>query len=269
MWIAALIVMLGACDEFKSANIGTGSEGDGSSSSGDESTTLPPTTDGGTTAATDSAGNTTTADGPTTGDASDSTPTSDGETTADPTMDPTTTGTMETTSDPGSSSSSGAPASDSDPTTGPMICEQQDTEPNDLDNADEFVDLGSIGCGPTQYDFAGTIEDGNDEDWLGYGGAWDCGATNDPQVFIDVTGNNVEVCVSPACVVNTTAYYTCAEGTNWTVDGGDYGCCSTDVVRMNVNCGATTNESLVASIRVRSGDAVCEDYALSYAYLVQ
>ena len=132
-----------------------------------------------------------------------------------------------------------------------------------------FVDLGDIGCGPTQYDFAGTIEDDNDQDWMGFLGDWSCGSTNDPQVFIDIVDDNVEVCVTPACVVDTIAYYSCVEGENWAPNGNDFGCCSTDVIRMNVDCDNTINESLVASIRVRDPEAVCEDYALDYAYLVQ
>ena len=123
-------------------------------------------------------------------------------------------------------------------------------------------------CGSTTYDFDGTIEDANDEDWLAYLGTWECGEPN-PRVVADVADNNVEVCATPLCVQEVTAFYTCVTGNNWSEGGNNLGCCSTDVVRMDVNCSGTGDESLFVSFRVRDSDAVCEDYALSYAYEVQ
>lgn len=155
-----------------------------------------------------------------------------------------------------------------DPTTGVMTCENLDIEPNDEGGEEETQYLGEIFCGADFYDVDGTIEDGFDDDWFAFFGDWVCGAPN-PRVVIDVVDNNVEVCATPLCFQNATAIYSCVEGDNWFEGGSNLGCCSSDIIRMNVNCDGVSDESLIAGFRVRSDDAACEDYTLSYAFEVQ
>jgi hypothetical protein len=184
-----------------------------------------------------------------------------------PTTGPSTESESETRTSNGESSTGGDDETTADPTTGVQTCEPLDEEPNDAGGKAETQYLGELACGPDSFDVDGTIQDGSDLDWFAFFGNWICGAPN-PRVVVDVADNNVEVCVTPLCFENVTAFYTCVEGDNWS-EGGDLGCCSTDVVRMDVNCNGTGDESLFASFRVRNSDAVCEDYTLSYAFEVE
>lgn len=208
----------------------------------------------------------------------------------DPTADPTnatsptetTTGRDETTSGPGSDtesttgsdtageSSTTVAESGESSTTGPLVCVQDDEEPNGVFKQATFI--GDQDCDDPAQAFDGTIVDGADTDWIEYFGFWDCGGTGtDPDHVVDVVGDNVQVCVTPACQEPVTAFYFCHEGENWTDGESEYGCCSTNRVVMNVNCNNTGNESATGSIRIQplNNKAVCEDYQLEISVLAQ
>lgn len=279
-WVSTATVALAlvGCTEFASAQTGSGGgaeASDGSTnppgSSNETQTSAGTTSAGGSTSGAADPTNTSSTD-PTNASQTATTNASNTETTnASNTETAASTAGAEsgTGGDDEGSTTGGDDEATSDPTTGVKICNQQDEEPNDFDNETEIVDLGDVECGPDTYNFGGTIEDADDEDWLFYFGDWICGSPN-PRVVVDVADNNVEVCTIAICQQeNITAFYNCVDGDNWFEGGSNLGCCSSDVVRMDVNCSGTTDESLFASFRVRSNDAVCEDYTLTYAFEVQ
>lgn len=268
--VVVLSVAVIGCTDFVGTEGGGEDGGSSSSTSNSGGTTGTPV---GTSVATQGGSGDTTA-GPGTASTNPSTGTSAG-TTDDSTTDATTNADSGSTDDtqglttgPSGSSTTGDPTQGGEDSTSTTSdeCMQIDPEPNDVENPDEFVNLGTFTCGESAVEFQGTIENEFDEDWLAFFGDWAfCGQPN-PAVDIDIEDDNVQVCVSPACQANVTAVYQCAAGTNWSAGGDDLGCCSTDRVRMLVNCDGSSNESLYANIRVRSADAVCEDYTLTYIY---
>ncbi len=264
--------MLGACGGFIGTNLDTGEEDD---SSGGASTTGASGTDP-TQPATSASGSTTPID---TTNPTNPTDPSDPTNPTDPTTETTdvatgsdtgTETTVDTDTEGETSTTTAGETSSTSTSTGEQVCEQQDEEPNDLVEDGDFISLGTVECGPEPLIFDGTIADGDDVDWLSFLGEWTCGNSSNPRIVVDVVDDDVEVCVSPACAQQATAFYFCVEGVNWTNNvGAGLGCCSTTAVRMDVDCNNVSDESTYASIRVRNPEAVCEDYALSYAFEVQ
>ncbi len=262
---------MGACGGF----VGTDADSNGSGSasesgsSGTSSTGNPSATDP-TQASSEGTGTTNPVDP--TDPTNVTSPTDPTETTTGP--DETTTGmdtdTASTTTSETEGEASTTMGAGESTTTGPPVCEQDDMEPNDELAAAVFI--GDQDCGDPAQLFNGTLLDGTDTDWIEYFGFWDCGSNGpDPDHVVDVVDDNVQVCVTPACQVPTTAFYFCHVGDNWTDGENDFGCCSTTRIEMNVNCGDTSNESASGFVRVRPLEkaAECVDYQLEISVLDQ
>ena len=249
-----MVSLLFGCSQFTSAEE-TESAGAGSTSSEAETSTASPTTNG-TTAATDGEGPSTAVE-PTTGDPSETSSNSEGETTSDPTpMSGTST---DTSSSSGSTSS--AEASDSDASTGPTVCDQLDTEPNDT--YAESQELPDQLCEMAEATLEGTLEDETDVDRFRFNSPWnllDCGS-GDPDHIYTVEGP-VEVCVSAGCP-DALGSFSCEDGTLTNFNGFGY-CCGTETVRTDIFCTLNPSSTGFVIVRPVANMLECADYSVTY-----
>ena len=253
------VIWLVGCSDFQSAAVEGGSTGD-ASGSGAASTNPATTNDPATSTAT--AGNSTTSGDPTTEDPSAASSNSEGETTLDPM--PISAG---TSTDTGSSSGSSSDAeSGSDASTGPMVCDQLDTEPNDTYL--ESQELPDQPCAVAAATLEGTLEDETDVDRFRFDSPWtslDCG-NGDPDHIYTVQGP-VELCASPGCP-SAMGSFTCEDGTVTNFSGFDY-CCGTESVRIDVTCTLSPSSAGFVIVRPDADTLECADYSVTYQVVIE
>lgn len=270
------LMSLTGCPGFSGSEGETDGDADSSSSisASNGETTPNPSTSASTASGSD------TTSGPTS-DTTQSTDPSDSNTrgTDDP-SNPTTDPTSDTDSGDGSSTTQASDTtptdtqvSDADSDTNPTEsesdttgeCVQLDTEPNDGENDDDFVDLGLVACDTPATSQTGTLLDTDDNDIHIYDSVWDCNA-DQPRHVATVISGAVALCVLPLCVEGDTSV-SCIEGEQFTTESGFVACCSGLIAVAEVDC--SNNDDIQdtfvgVTIFDPADDLVCEDYEFSY-----
>lgn len=256
----ALSLALVGCSNFVEAETGAGA-GDSSGTNGTTSATSTPSTSGQTDSASDGSETTRT----TSASNTDPTVGSNTDPSESDTIDPvtsSTTGDTEGTTDPTEGTTGEGTGTTGDETTGPGVCIEEDTEPNDL--VGERQDLGAQPC-EVQGSFTGTLLDEEDVDQFEFSSPWveeTCGNGEPDQVYNP--SGPIELCARPSCVAGSKANPLCETGTLRDVDGTNH-CCSTGEVRLDLLCSTFDESSLGYIIILADPDALeCAEYSFTY-----
>lgn len=189
------------------------------------------------------------------------------------TVDPSTTMGETTSVDPSTTSGESTSADEStsgDPstTTGTMVCNEVDMEPNDdVMNMQSQMQAG-IDCDDGAKQFMGTLADPGDADWHYYNAADANGCSNGSNIVttIKVTADApVVVCGYVYCTQTATTDVNCTTGTETM---GYPGCCldptADGTLDMNHNCPSNNNDSAIVFVGVFMAMLECVDYTIEY-----
>lgn len=211
---------------------------------------------------------------------------SGGEATSDPTtgepgttaVEPGTTTTDDvgtTTVEPGTTTGGDASTTAVDPgttsgddTTGGVVCNAADAEPNDDEST--AVKATDKKCKQLISQFSGVLAGAADVDWWTYTATWGngCGAGTPRPSHTLITAPGVRMCVYLACTTDGAAeMFDCGGATDDVSPGGDPGCCSgVGNLAFEFSCEGAEDS---ARVHVRVDEApldACFDYAVTYTY---
>ncbi|MBV1860777.1 MAG: hypothetical protein KUG77_20345 [Nannocystaceae bacterium] len=259
---AVLALALLGCGTFVQAESATEGDDGSSGTGGTTNATVSPSTSGSTDSASGGPGSTpSTSNSDTSG--TDPTGTSDTEPSKSDTdtstgFEPSASGTSTTGSDTEETATQDVGS------TGPLVCDEADIEPNGDPVNGVTQPLPNQFCGAPASTVSGTLLDGSDLDAFVYLGVWNCGDSNNPNHRVEVEGP-VTACIFPLCPNDITTETNCIAGTSTTVNGVQ-GCCSDDTAIADVNCVVFGgDESATGFILVESDAAECTDYTVTYA----
>jgi hypothetical protein len=201
------------------------------------------------------------------GETTDTTGAVDPSTTSGETTD--TTGSVDPSTTSGESTSSDESTSgDPSTTTGMMMCDQVDDEPNDDPMNMQSQMQAAIDCDDGAKQFMGTLADPGDEDWHFYSAADINGCNNGSNIVttLHVTADApVVVCGYIYCTQTMTTDVVCNTGT---ATMGFPGCCldatADGTLDMDHNCPSNNNDSALVFVSVLAAPIECVDYTIEY-----